>query len=119
MVTIRRVYDAATPGKQYQVLVDRLWPRGVSKEKATWDEWMKDVGPGDELRRWFNHDPGKWDQFRVRYKQELTQKQAELDKLKQLERKYGVLTLVYAAKDEAHNNAQVLKEVLMEFVIPA
>ena len=74
MVSIRRVYDPEKPGERYKVLIDRLWPRGISKEKATWDEWMKEISPSEELRKWFHHEPDKWKQFRQRYKKELTQK---------------------------------------------
>lgn len=113
MITIERVYNPVKPGKQYRVLVDRLWPRGISKERTLWNEWMKDISPSDELRKWFNHDPNKWEQFKQRYKEELTNKQKELKMLKDLEKEHGVLTLVYAAKDETHNNASILKEAIM------
>lgn len=113
MITIRRVYDRAEIGEHYKVFIDRLWPRGISKEKAGWDEWMKEISPSDELRKWFSHDPDKWEQFRQLYRKELTQKPHELIKLKQLERKFGTLTLLYAAKDEKFNNAIVLKEFLI------
>lgn len=113
MITIRRVYDPAETGEHYKVFIDRLWPRGISKEKAGWDEWMKEISPSDELRKWFSHDPDKWEQFRQLYRKELTQKPHELIKLKQLERKFGTLTLLYAAKDEKFNNAIVLKEFLI------
>jgi uncharacterized protein YeaO (DUF488 family) len=112
MIKIRRVYDLEGTGEHYKVLIDRLWPRGISKEKAAWNAWMKDLAPSDELRKWFNHDPDKWEQFRELYKKELIHKPDDLDKLKQLEIKFGTITLLYAAKDESHNNAVVLKEFL-------
>jgi uncharacterized protein YeaO (DUF488 family) len=111
MVTIRRVYESEDPGEYYKVLIDRLWPRGISKDKAGWNEWMKEVAPSNELRKWFNHVPDKCEQFKQLYKTELTLRKNDLDKLKQLEIKYGTLTLLYAAKDEKHNNAVVLKEL--------
>lgn len=114
MITIRRIYDPAKPGEHYKVLVDRLWPRGVSKEKAGWDEWMKEISPGNELRNWFNHDPAKWGKFKQLYAKELVQKQGELKKLKQLEIKHGTLTLLYSSRDEEYNNAIALREFLME-----
>lgn len=113
MITIQRVYDSEKPGKHYRVLVDRLWPRGISREQAGWDEWLKELSPSDELRKWFNHEPAKWTQFRELYRKELLQKQDELNRLKELEKKYKNLTLLYAAKDEEHNNAVVLKEILL------
>ena len=113
MIIIRRVYDQTEIGEQYKVFIDRLWPRGISKEKAGWDEWMKEISPSNELRKWFNHDPDNWELFSQLYRKELTQKPHELIKLKQLERKFGTLTLLYAAKDEKQNNACVLKEFLL------
>jgi uncharacterized protein YeaO (DUF488 family) len=114
MITIRRLYDPDEPGKQYKILIDRLWPRGIPKEKAAWDEWVKEIAPSNELRRWFNHDPVKWDQFKQRYKAELVQKPNELKKLKQLEMKYGKLILLYTAREKEHNHAVVLLEILTE-----
>jgi uncharacterized protein YeaO (DUF488 family) len=113
MVLTRRVYEPPAPEEKCRVLVDRMWPRGFSKDNASWNEWMKEIAPSDQLRKWFNHDPEKWEDFRKAYKNELSQKQDELSKVKELESRFGTLTLVYAAKDEKHNNASVLKEVLM------
>ncbi len=111
MIQIKRVYDK--PGKDdgRRILVDRLWPRGVKKEDAKIDGWMKEIAPGDELRKWFSHDPGKWLEFKKRYKEELKGK-PELVKQLRLESKRGKVTLLYAAKDTEHNNAAVLKEIL-------
>lgn len=114
MITIRRLYDKEKPGESYRVLVDRFWPRGVSKDKAGWNEWMREVSPAGELCKWFSHDPGKWPDFKVKYKKELSLKNSEIKKLKQLEKEYGTLTLLYSAKDEEHNNAVVLREFLTE-----
>ena len=112
MITIRRVYDPEKAGELYRVLVDRLWPRGISRKEAGWNEWMKEIAPSNELRKWFNHDAGKWEQFKQRYKKELLKRQNDLNRLKQLETIYGTITLLYAAKDEVHNNAVVLKEMV-------
>ncbi len=111
MVRIRRIYDepAAEDGKR--ILVDRLWPRGIAKEKARIDEWLKEIAPSDELRKWFGHDPARWDEFRERYRRELEAKAELLDQLRGLTKK-GTVTLLFAAKDEEHNNAVALKEIL-------
>lgn len=111
MVRIKRVYDepAAEDGKR--ILVDRLWPRGIAKDKARIDEWLKEIAPSDELRKWFGHDPARWDEFRERYRRELEAKGELLDQLRTLARKETV-TLLFAAKDEEHNNAVALKEIL-------
>lgn len=112
MITIRRIYEPEVPNEKYKVFIDRLWPRGISKKKANWDEWMKEISPSEELRKWFNHDPNKWLQFSKKYKEELSRKQNEIVKLMNLEKEYGNLTLLYAAKDEEKNNAAVLQEYL-------
>jgi uncharacterized protein YeaO (DUF488 family) len=110
-VTIKRVYDPPVPSDGVRVLVDRLWPRGLSKAKAKIDRWEKDLAPSDGLRRWFGHDPAKWADFRKRYSQEL---RASAKHVRQLgtETRRGRVTLLYAARDERHNNAVVLAEVL-------
>jgi uncharacterized protein YeaO (DUF488 family) len=110
MIRIKRVYDLAEPRDGERILIDRLWPRGVSKEKAHIDEWRKDLAPSDELRKWFNHDPAKWDEFKRRYRQELRPKLPELKKLSRKNRRS--ITLVYGAHDTEHNNAAALKEFL-------
>lgn len=112
MIKVHRIYEPETGESLYRVFVDKLWPRGISKEKATWDEWMKDIAPSDDLRKWFNHDPEKWEEFKQRYFHELGMKPDYVERLKQLEKKYGTLTFLYAAKDEKHNNAVALKEYL-------
>ena len=110
-IQIKRVYEAPTKGDGYRMLVDRLWPRGLSKDKAQIDLWLKDIAPSDELRRWFGHDPDKWREFKNRYSSELKQHAEAVAQIKQQAKK-GKLTLLYAAKDEAHNNAVALKEYL-------
>ena len=112
MIVIKRIYEAKSNNDGCRVLVDRLWPRGLSKEKAALDLWMKDIGPSDELRKWFNHDPAKWGEFQKRYKQELKSKSELLDQIKDLEKKNGRLTLLYGARDERHNQAVVIAEAL-------
>ena len=114
MITIRRVYDPQDASEKYRVLVDRLWPRGISKDRADWDEWIKEVAPSNELRKWYNHDPAKWEKFKESFWQELAGKKAELERLKQLEIKYGTITLLYASKEEKLNNAAALSEFLMQ-----
>jgi len=114
MITLRRVYDPEKPGEQYKVLVDRLWPRGISKEKAGWHEWLKEISPSNELRKWYNHDPGKWQKFKQMYKNELEGKRGELERLKQLEIEHGTLTLLYSSKEKEYNNAAALRDSLMQ-----
>lgn len=113
-INLKRVYDETNKDDGTRVLVDRIWPRGVSKEKAELDEWFKEVGPSTELRKWFDHDPDKYDEFKKKYKQELKsgEQQEELDKLKKIVKNEKPVTLVFSAKDEKHNQAQVLKEIL-------
>jgi uncharacterized protein YeaO (DUF488 family) len=117
MIRIRRIYDPEETGEHYTVFVDRLWPRGISKEKAGWNEWMKEISPSDELRKWYNHDPERWMEFKQLYKNELIHKQDELKKLKQLEIKHGTLTLLYSSREKNYNNAAALREFLMELTI--
>lgn len=111
MVRIKRVYDepAAEDGKR--IFVDRLWPRGIAREMARIDEWLKEIAPSSELRRWFGHDPARWDEFRERYRQELEAKAEILDHLRSMAKK-GTVTLLFAARDEEHNNAVALREML-------
>ena len=112
MIAIKRIYDAPSPSDGCRVLVDRLWPRGVSKESARIDSWLKEIAPSEGLRKWFSHEPGKWAGFRSRYAEELAGKKELLSQLRGLGKKFGTLTFVFAAKDEARNNAVVLREVL-------
>jgi uncharacterized protein YeaO (DUF488 family) len=107
---LKRAYESSAPSDGKRILVDRLWPRGVSKDRAALDLWLKDVAPSTELRKWFAHDPAKWPEFVTRYQAELAHNEA-LSELKALASE-GDITLVYAAKDEEHNEAQVLKGIL-------
>lgn len=113
MVRIKRVYDPVEKGDGRRVLVDRLWPRGLKKDAAHVDEWLKEIAPSDALRKWFAHDPARWQEFRRKYRVELKAKQELVERLKAEARK-GMLTLLFAAKDGEHNNAVVLREVLEE-----
>lgn len=108
---LKRAYDPPEPGDGVRILVDRLWPRGVTKEKAKVDEWIRDIAPSAELRKWFGHDPEKWPEFRRRYAAELKSHRSELKDLATRARKEKV-TLLFAAKDAEHNNAVVLRDVL-------
>jgi DNA-3-methyladenine glycosylase len=110
-VRISRVYDPPGPEDGYRVLVDRLWPRGVSKEAAGVGEWCRDVGPSNELRRWFGHEPDRFEEFATRYRAELAHNPA-LRHLQDLTAEHPVITLVYSAKDRQHNQAVVLRDVL-------
>jgi uncharacterized protein YeaO (DUF488 family) len=112
-VRIKRVYEAPEPGDGTRVLVDRLWPRGLSKARAAADLWLKDAGPTDALRRWFAHDPRRWKSFCRKYRAELDDNDAVLDQLVRLRRR-GPLTLLYGARDTAHNNAVALRAFLEE-----
>ena len=112
MVRIARVYEAPTKQDGWRVLVDRLWPRGVKKEKARLDEWMKEVAPSDELRRWFGHKAERWAEFERRYRAELGRKTELIKTLAAMERKHGTITLLFGAKDGEHNQAVVLRDVL-------
>jgi len=112
-VRLKRAYEPADESDGYRVLVDRLWPRGVSKAKAHLDLWMKDIAPSTELRRWFGHDPARWDEFERRYRAELTEPdQRQLVTALADRAAHGPLTLVYGARDTLHNEAVVLREVV-------
>lgn len=110
---LKRVYEPPKKEDGFRVLVDRLWPRGLKKEEAAVDLWLKEIAPSNELRRWFGHDPAKWKEFRRRYRAELGEKKDEIETLRGHARK-GRVTLLYGAKDEAHNQAVVLKELFEE-----
>ncbi|MBP3951838.1 DUF488 domain-containing protein [Bacillus suaedae] len=114
-VHLKRIYEDAKKDDGVRVLVDRIWPRGIKKEDAKLDYWMKEIGPSNELREWFEHDPEKYNQFKKKYKEELEdgEQQEELEKLKDITKKHNKnLTLLFSAKDEKNNQANVLKEIL-------
>ena len=113
MIKLKRAYEKHSREDGERILVERLWPRGLTKLKAKIDLWLKDVAPSTELRRWFGHDPEKWNAFRQRYQKELKQKD-ELIKLLKRKAKARTITLIYAARDEEHNGALVLKQFLQK-----
>lgn len=113
MLRTKRIYDQPSTDDGLRVLVDRLWPRGLSKERALVDRWEKDLAPSTELRRWFGHDPAKWEEFLQRYRAELEGREELLARLRR-EANDGTVTLLYAARDEAHNNAVALKRYIEE-----
>ena len=113
MVRIKRAYSEASPSDGIRILVDRIWPRGITKKRARIVEWRKDLAPSTSLRKWFGHDPARWNLFRRRYRKELKRSMEELQKLAYLSGKQTI-TLVYSADDEKHNQAVILKELIDE-----
>ncbi len=111
MLRIKRIYDSASSEDGKRILIDRLWPRGMKKEEAKIDEWVKDIAPSDQLRKWFSHDPSKYPEFKKRYIKELEKKSDLVQRIKN-EAKRETVTLLFSAKDIEHNNATVLKELL-------
>ncbi len=111
MIKIKRIYEEPAQDDGFRILVDRLWPRGLSKGRAKVELWLKDIAPGDALRKWFAHEPEKWDEFRQRYFEELKGKKELVDLIIEKAQK-RVVTLCYGAKDEKHNNAVALKEYI-------
>jgi uncharacterized protein YeaO (DUF488 family) len=107
----KRIYEEATKADGYRILVDRLWPRGIRKEDAAIDLWLKEVAPSTELRKWFHGDKGDWTEFKKKYKAELKDAPA-LEELRELAGEHKTITLLYAAKDEEHNHAQVLQQLI-------
>jgi uncharacterized protein YeaO (DUF488 family) len=112
MIQLKRVYEPAAKSDGYRVLVDRLWPRGLSKAKVKINVWLKDIGPSNDLRKWFGHDPKRWPAFRSKYRRELKLNKAQVAELKRLAKAHPKLTLLYGAHDEQHNQAVVLAEIL-------
>lgn len=112
MIKIKRIYEEYSLDDGFRILVDRLWPRGVSKDDAHIDLWFKEIAPTDHLRKWFSHDPKKWNIFKNKYIEELKKNESSLNKIKNLVEEHTIVTLVFSAKDEQHNNAVVLGEVL-------
>ena len=110
-IRIKRIYEPAAKGDGIRVLVDRVWPRGVTKEKAALDLWLKEIAPSTELRKWFGHDPGRWDEFRMRYRKELDENDEAVGQLNALIAK-GPVTLLYSARDAEHNQAAALLDYL-------
>jgi uncharacterized protein YeaO (DUF488 family) len=117
IINLKRAYEPPAASDGQRILVDRLWPRGVRKADLQIEDWLKDIAPSAELRRWFGHDPERWGEFQRRYRRELRQLPAGLSELRRRVRN-GPITLVYAARDEAHNDAVVLRNVLLGEGIP-
>jgi uncharacterized protein YeaO (DUF488 family) len=111
VLKIKRVYDPVSPDDGKRILIDRLWPRGIKKEKAHIDEWLKEVSPSHELRNWYSHDPSKWAEFKKRYKKELAEKSELLKKIK-MEEERQTVTLLFSTKELRLNNAVALVEIL-------
>ncbi|HET9946702.1 MAG TPA: DUF488 family protein [Patescibacteria group bacterium] len=112
MIILKRIYEGYKKEDGFRILLDRLWPRGLSKEKAHLNLWLKEIAPSNSLRKWFGHDPQKWDEFQKRYLQELEEKKELVDQLKNLEKQHKTITLLYGAKDTIHNQAIVLRTLL-------
>ncbi|HET8552509.1 MAG TPA: DUF488 domain-containing protein [Gammaproteobacteria bacterium] len=112
-IRIKRIYDAPSRGDGRRVLVDRVWPRGIKKDEAKLDDWLKDVAPSTPLRKWFGHDPDKWPEFQTRYRKELDTRSEAVGQLAGYARK-GTLTLLYGARDVQHNQAVVLRDYLQK-----
>jgi uncharacterized protein YeaO (DUF488 family) len=112
-IRLKRAYEPPAAEDGTRILVDRLWPRGVKKANAAIDEWMKSIAPSTELRKWFGHDPERWLEFRRRYRSEIRRHPAEFGRLRELAQD-GPVTLVYAAHDDAHNDAVVLRDLLLK-----
>lgn len=112
-IQVKRIYEASHAQDGFRILVDRLWPRGIKKEQAKIGLWLKEISPSDSLRKWFNHEPEKWEEFKQRYFKELDQKQDLVEQLT-LHAKKSNVTILFSAKDEAHNNAVALREYLLD-----
>jgi uncharacterized protein YeaO (DUF488 family) len=112
-VRAKRIYDEAEPDDGYRVLTDHIWPRGISRERAKLDEWARELAPSGELRKWFDHVPERFDEFRARYRAELADRPERINELRAMAKKRP-LTIVYAARDEERNNAVVLAELVRD-----
>lgn len=112
VIKVKRIYDPLDTADGCRVLVDRLWPRGLAKEKAAIDYWFKDLAPSNELRRWYGHDPDKWDEFRKRYRAELDANPSVLEPLTRLMETERTITLLFSSREEKFNNAFALAEIL-------
>jgi len=113
MIRVKRIYEPVSKDDGFRILVDRLWPRGVSKERAKVDLWLKEIAPSDGLRNWFSHDPKKWEEFKTKYEHELEEKTGLFQSILDAKRKNKTVTLLYSAKDEEHNQAVALHHILV------
>ena len=121
MIKVKRIYDLSKSNEKnnriFTILIDRLWPRGLAKDKIKIDLWLKDIAPSDKLRKWFAHDPIKWEGFKSRYKEEVLNQDRKMEllrQIKQIEKERGSVLLLFSAKDKQYNNAIALSEVLKE-----
>jgi len=114
MIKVKRVYEPASGVDGFRILVDRLWPRALSRDKAQADLWLKEISPSHKLRKWYAHDPQRWQGFKKEYRKELTAKKELVRQIKRAEKENGVVTLLFAAKDAKRNNAVLLKEFVQE-----
>ena len=112
VLKLKRIYESPQASDGFRILVDRIWPRGISKERAQIALWLKEIGPSTALRKWFGHDPKRWLEFQKRYREELRERSELTARITQLEREHGVVTLVFSARDEERNQAVVLQEYL-------
>jgi uncharacterized protein YeaO (DUF488 family) len=112
-IQLKRVYEPPGAADGIRILVDRLWPRGLTKAEAAVDRWIRDLAPSTDLRRWFGHDPSRWDEFRREYARELRERRHLLEEVRSLARR-GRVTLLFGARDETHNDAAALREVLLK-----
>lgn len=115
-ILLKRIYEPVTSDDGYRVLVDRLWPRGVSKQRAELNMWLKEIAPSTQLREWFGHDPEKWQEFEKRYTQELKMNHHAIDQISQIIKTHKNVTILYGAKDQTHNEALVLKRYLEKII---
>ena len=114
MIKIKRIYESSSEEDGFRILIDRLWPRGLSKESAQIDTWLKDIAPSDSLRKWFSHDPKKWSEFKKRYREELKEKKDTISMIKSFEKEKKTITFLYSAKDKEYNNAVFLQEYMQK-----
>jgi len=114
MIKLKRVYEEPSPQDGFRILVDRLWPRGLTKEKVKIDLWMKEVSPSNELRKWYHADLEKWNEFKKKYRKELNENKEALEELKKIIKKNKIVTFVYSSKEEKNNNAAALKEFISQ-----
>ena len=112
MIKVKRVYEEPSEGDGFRILVDRLWPRGLTKEKAKIDLWLKEVSPSNELRKWYHENFDKWNEFKNKYQEELKDRVDAVDELKKLIKKNKIVTFLYSSKNEDNNNATALKELI-------
>lgn len=115
MLKTKRVYEEPSKDDGYRILTERLWPRGVSKERAALDQWMKSIAPSHDLRKWFDHDPDKWEEFKERYRKELFGSEA-VNEMLEIIKNNGKVTMVYASRDEEHNSTILLKDFLEDLL---